>query len=58
MDYVGRVHMCETFQHLEHEVSYMVQGEFLLRVDHAMEIGLHQLGDDVDIVVAFAGLGF
>lgn len=58
MDDICRMHVSEAFQDLEHEVFYMVEGELLLRVDHAMQVRLHQLRYDVDVVVAFSGLGF
>jgi hypothetical protein len=35
----------------------VVFSEFLARVDHAVQVGLHQFGDDVDVGVASPRLG-
>lgn len=57
MDDVGGVHEEESAQDLVDEVLHVVFSEFLPRVDHAVQVGLHQLRDDVDVGVAGARLG-
>lgn len=55
MDNVGCVHVVAARQDLEHEVLQVVVGQVLPRVDDAMHIRLHQLSDDVDVLVASLG---
>lgn len=57
MDDVGGVHEEESAQDLVDEVLHVVLAEFLAGVDDAVEVGLHEFGDDVDVVVAGAPLG-
>ena len=51
MDDVGRVHEQETPQDLVNEVLDVVVTEFLSGVDHPMQVGLHQISDDIDVIV-------
>ena len=58
MDDIGSVHEQKASQNLVCEVLDVVVREILSRIDHSVKIGLHQLGDDVDIRVAGFGLRF
>lgn len=52
MDDVSRVHVEQSTEHLVDEVLDVVFGEILLAIDDAMQVGLHEFGDDVDVGVA------
>ena len=56
MDDVGGVHEEQSAQDLVDKVLDVVVAEFLAGVDDAVEVGLHEFGDDVDVVVAGAAL--
>ena len=55
MDDVRRVHVVAARQHLEHEVLQVVVCEVLARVDDTVHVSLHQLRDDVDVLVVGGG---
>ncbi len=46
----SRVYVLERAQDLVEEVLRVLVGESLPRVDHAVEVRLHQLGDDVHVL--------
>ena len=48
MQHVGRVDELDRPQHLIYEVLDVIEAQALLGVDDAVQIGLHQLADDVD----------
>lgn len=52
MDDIGCVHIVAARQNLEHKVLQVIIGEILSRVDHTVHIGLHELGDNIDIFIA------
>ena len=52
MDNVSCVHIVATSQHLEHKVLQMVVCQILSRVDHSVHISLHQLSNDVDVLIS------
>lgn len=56
MDYIGGVHEKEAAKELVDKILNMVFREVLAGVDDPVQVGLHELGDDVDVSVA--GLGF
>lgn len=47
----------QAFEHLVDEVADVVFGEVLTGVDDAVQVGLHEFGEDVVVVVAPAGFG-
>ena len=57
MEHVGGVHEEEPAEDLVDEVLDVLVAELLARVDDAVQVGLHELGDDVDVGVAGARLG-
>lgn len=52
MDDIGGVHVEEPAEELVDKVLDVVFREVLAGVDYSVEIGLHELGDDVDVGVA------
>ena len=56
MKYVRRVHKEESSQYLIDKVLDVLIAEFLSRVDDAVEVCLHKIGDDVDVGIACFGL--
>lgn len=56
VDYICGVHEQESSQDLVHEVLDVLVAEILSGVDHPMQVGLHQLSNNVDIDVAGPGL--
>lgn len=58
VDDIGRVHEQQTSENLIDEVLDVVVGQVLSRIDHSVQIGLHQLGYYVNIGVACTGFGF
>ena len=57
MEDVGGVHEEQPAQDLVDEVLDVLVAQLLPGVDHAVQVGLHQLRDDVDVLVAGARLG-
>lgn len=49
---VGGVHEEQSAQDLVDEVLYVFVTELLTRVDDPVEVGLHQVGDDVNVGIA------
>ena len=49
---VSRVHIIKASQYLIHKILVMVALKLLFRVDQLMQVSLHQLSDDVNIVIA------
>lgn len=47
----------QAFEDLVDEVADVVFGEVLTGVDDAVQVGLHEFGEDVVVVVATAGFG-
>ena len=52
MDDVRGVHVVRADQDLEHEVLHMVVGQVLSGVDDSVHVGLHQISDNIDVLVA------
>ena len=52
MDDISCMHVVATSQNLEHEVLHMVVCQVLSRVNDSVHVSLHQLSDNVDILVA------
>jgi len=52
MDDVGGVEVEAATEELVHEVLHVLVREFLSGVDHSVHVRLHQLRDDVNILVA------
>lgn len=51
MDNIGGVNVKTTAQQLIHEILAMIIREVLPRIDYSMHIGLHQVRNDVDVLV-------
>lgn len=58
MDDISWVHEEESSEYLIDKVLNVVVGKFLPRIDDSMEVSFHEVGDDVNIAVASAGLWF
>jgi hypothetical protein len=54
---IGGVHEEQAAEYLIDKVLDVVIAEFLPRVDHPVQVGLHEVGDDVDVSVASACFG-
>lgn len=52
MDDIGGVHEQQSSEYLIHEVLYMLIAELLPRVDNSVQVGFHEVSDDVDVGVA------
>lgn len=52
------MHEEESSEYLIDKVLNVVVGKFLPRIDDSMEVSFHEVGDDVNIAVASAGLWF
>ena len=51
MDDVCCVHVVATGEHLEHEILQVVIGQVLSGVNDTVHIGLHQLSNNVDVLI-------
>lgn len=51
MHYVARVHVVDPTEDLVHEVLKVGGLQLLLRVDEVVQVGFHQLGDEVHVVI-------
>ena len=51
MDYVSRMHIQDTSKGLIHEILYMLIRKSLFGVYYSMQVGLHEIRDDVDVFV-------
>ena len=49
------MHIIKASQYLIHEVLIVIAFELLLRVDKLVEVCLHQLSDNIDIIVTNLG---
>lgn len=52
VDHISAMHVQHSSQELVHKILNMFLSEWLLGIDHSMKVGLHEIGNDVDIVVA------
>jgi len=55
VDDVGFVHLVRAFEDLLHEELQVVVGEVLLGVNYFVQVGFHQFGDQLDVLLARAG---
>lgn len=58
VDNVRRVHVIRRPENLVHEVLNVLVAELLLRVNDSVQVGFHEVSDDVDVSVSFRVLRF